>query len=181
MQPAISGRRYSKGHRASWRRSGRRRSGLPGLSRRTRPSFWRAARGSGSSGASRAGAVARQERGLSREQVPVMVAADRGGATLSHTLPALNADKCEGSAGADLRPGCPAGLRRQPLLSARRGGARHPSREHQRLCRRAGPGCRAHPAIRSPGVAVAARGAALPQKVLRAIRPALESAGFSAS
>ena len=30
--------------------------------------------------------------GLSREQVPILVAADRGGETLSHTLPALNAD-----------------------------------------------------------------------------------------
>ena len=29
--------------------------------------------------------------GLSREQVPILVAADRAGATLSHTLPALNA------------------------------------------------------------------------------------------
>ena len=29
---------------------------------------------------------------LSREQVPILVAADRAGATLSHTLPALNAD-----------------------------------------------------------------------------------------
>ena len=32
-----------------------------------------------------------RKRGLSREQVPVLVAADRAGATLSHTLPALNA------------------------------------------------------------------------------------------
>ena len=31
-------------------------------------------------------------RGLSHEQVPILVAADRTGATLSHTLPALNAD-----------------------------------------------------------------------------------------
>ena len=33
-----------------------------------------------------------KKRGLSREQVPILVAADRGGETLSHTLPALNAD-----------------------------------------------------------------------------------------
>ena len=33
-----------------------------------------------------------QKPGLSREQVPILVAADRGGETLSHTLPALNAD-----------------------------------------------------------------------------------------
>ena len=32
-----------------------------------------------------------RKRGLSREQVPILVAADRAGATLSHTLPALNA------------------------------------------------------------------------------------------
>ena len=57
---------------------------------RTRPSFWRAGRGSGSSTASRAGKA--KKRGLSREQVPILVAADRGGETLSHTLPALNAD-----------------------------------------------------------------------------------------
>ena len=33
-----------------------------------------------------------QKPGLSREQVPILVAADRGGETLSHTLPALDAD-----------------------------------------------------------------------------------------
>ena len=33
-----------------------------------------------------------KKRGLSREQVPILVAADRGGETLSHTLPALNTD-----------------------------------------------------------------------------------------
>ena len=33
-----------------------------------------------------------RKRGLSREQVPILVAADRTGATLSHTLPALDAD-----------------------------------------------------------------------------------------
>ena len=78
------------GATASWRRSSRRRTGLPGSSRRTRSSSSRAARGSGSSSASRAGKA--KKRGLSREQVPVLVAADRGGETLSHTLPALNAD-----------------------------------------------------------------------------------------
>ena len=31
-------------------------------------------------------------RGKSREQVPILVAADRGGATLSRTLPKLDAD-----------------------------------------------------------------------------------------
>ena len=33
-----------------------------------------------------------RKRGLSREQVPILVAADRAGETLSRTLPALNAD-----------------------------------------------------------------------------------------
>ena len=33
-----------------------------------------------------------RKRGLSREQVPILVAADRSGAILSHTLPALNPD-----------------------------------------------------------------------------------------
>ena len=33
-----------------------------------------------------------RKRGLSREQVPILVAADRGGATLSRTLPKLDAD-----------------------------------------------------------------------------------------
>ncbi len=48
----------------------------------------------------------------------------------------------EGGAGAGRRTGCDARLRRQPLLSARCGGARHPTREHQRFCQRAGPGAR---------------------------------------
>ena len=50
-----------------------------------------------------------------------------------------------GDAGADPRPECPAGLRRRPLLSARLGGARHPSRERQRLYRRSGPRRSTHP------------------------------------
>ena len=33
-----------------------------------------------------------RKRGLSRERVPILVAADRAGETLSHSLPALNAD-----------------------------------------------------------------------------------------
>ena len=37
-----------------------------------------------------------RKRGLSREQVPIPVAADRVGATLSDTLPALNADSVKG-------------------------------------------------------------------------------------
>ena len=34
-----------------------------------------------------------KKRGLSREQAPILVAADRAGETLSRTLPALNADR----------------------------------------------------------------------------------------
>ena len=37
-----------------------------------------------------------RKRGLSREQAPVLIAADRAGATLSDTLPALNADSVKG-------------------------------------------------------------------------------------
>ena len=93
--PSAAGLRRARriaGVTASWRRCAKRRTGLPGSSRRTRPSFSRAGRGSGSWIASRArrGGKARK-RGLSREQVPILVAADRAGATLSHTLPALNA------------------------------------------------------------------------------------------
>ena len=45
-----------------------------------------------------------RKRGLSREQVPVLVAADRGGETLSHTLPALNADNVKAVLGPVLAP-----------------------------------------------------------------------------
>ena len=45
-----------------------------------------------------------KKRGLSREQVPVLVAADRAGATLSHTLPALNADNVKAVLGPVLAP-----------------------------------------------------------------------------
>ena len=55
----------------------------------------------------------------------------------------------EGGAGAGRRPRCLARLRRQPLLSARRSGAGHPSREHQRRRRRAGSRRPAHPAVNS--------------------------------
>ena len=44
----------------------RRRTGLPGSSRLTRPSFWRAGKGSGSSTGSRAGAAARPANAVSR-------------------------------------------------------------------------------------------------------------------
>ena len=56
----------------------------------------------------------------------------------------------EGGAGAGRRPRCLARLRRQPLLSARRSGARHPAREHQRRRRRAGSRRPAHPDGQQP-------------------------------
>ena len=56
----------------------------------------------------------------------------------------------EGGAGAGRRPRCLARLRRQPLLSARRSGAGHPSREHQRRRRRAGSRRPAHPDGQQP-------------------------------
>ena len=65
---------------------------MPGSSRLTRPSFLRAARGNGSWTTNRAGAAARPQTRLAREPGPILVAADRAGETLSHTLPALNAD-----------------------------------------------------------------------------------------
>ncbi len=81
---------------------------MPGSSRLTRPFFWRAARARGlrrfrckdcgktfgalTGTAHRWRGGKAKKRGLSREQVPILVAADRGGETLSHTLPALNAD-----------------------------------------------------------------------------------------
>lgn len=46
--------------------------------------------------------------------------------------------------------GCLAGLRRQPLLSTRRRGAGHRSREHRRLDRRTSARCGAHPDGRQP-------------------------------
>ena len=44
------------------------------------------------------------KRGLSREQVPVLVAADRGGATVSAVLPAVSADALEGRSDPLSRP-----------------------------------------------------------------------------
>ena len=60
-----------------------------------------------------------RKRGLSREQVPVLVAADRTGETLSCTLPILNEER-DGGSGAGRRPRRLARLRRQQVLSARR-------------------------------------------------------------
>ena len=66
---------------------------MPGSSRPTRPSWLESRKGERKLNRKprRRGGKARK-RGLSREQVPILVAADRTGATLSHTLPALNAD-----------------------------------------------------------------------------------------
>ena len=126
------------------------RTGLPGSSRQTRRSSLRAGRASGSWSASRAGAAARPAS-----------AASRASRCRSWSLPTVPARpqpypagaehrQREGGAGAGPRPGCAARLRRQPLLSARRGGARHPSREHRRLGWRAGPGRGAHPDGQQP-------------------------------
>ena len=90
-----------------------------------------------------------RKRGLSREQVPILVAADRTGATLSHTLPALNADS--------VREALEPVIARDALLVStptaairRRSGARHPSREHQPLRRRACARRPAHPDGQQP-------------------------------
>ena len=67
--PSAAGLRRARriaGVTASWRRCAKRRTGLPGSSRRTRPSFSRAGRGSGSWIASRAGAAARPANAASR-------------------------------------------------------------------------------------------------------------------
>ena len=67
--PSAAGLRRARriaGATASWRRCARRRTGLRGSSRRTRPSSLRAGRGSGSWSASRAGAAARPRSAASR-------------------------------------------------------------------------------------------------------------------
>ena len=84
----------------------------------------------------RAGADPGRRRPWRRDPQPYPAGAQRG--------------QREAGAGADPRPGCAARFRRKPLLSARRGGARHPSREHQRLGWRAGPGRAAHPDCQQP-------------------------------
>ena len=117
----------------------------PESSRRTRPSFSRAGRGSGSWIASRAGAAARPG-GLSREQVPILRRSRRRDPQPHLARPQRK--EREGGAGAGRRPRCLARLRRQPLLSACRSGA--PSREHQRRRRRAGSRRPAHPDGQQP-------------------------------
>ncbi len=86
-----------------------------------------------------------RKRGLSREQVPILVAADRGGATLSRHPAETRRGQREAGAGAGDRPGRPARLRRRSLPSPRCRGARHSSPERQPLRRRAGARGRAHP------------------------------------
>ena len=87
-----------------------------------------------------------KKRGLSREQAPVLVAADRGGATL--TLPMLNADSVKKALKPVLAPDAllvsDANRCYPPVAAAR------PSRMHQRLGWRAGPGCGAYPDGQQP-------------------------------
>ena len=91
-----------------------------------------------------------RKRGLSREQVPILVAADRTGATLSHTLPALNADS--------VREALEPVIARDALLvsDANRcyppvaAALDHPSREHQPLRWRACARRPAHPDGQQP-------------------------------
>ena len=101
-----------------WVRVDRRRAGLRGSAR---------LQGQEARPLARAGADPGRRRPWRRDPQPYPAGAERR--------------QREGRAGAGPRPGCAARLRRQPLLSARRGGARHPSREHQRLGRRAGARC----------------------------------------
>ena len=130
--PALRGLRRARriaGVTASWRRVRQAPvSGLPGSARRTRPSLSRAGRGSGSWIAKprRRGGKARK-RGLSREQVPILVAAGSRRRDPQPHLARPQRKEREGGAGAGRRPRCLARLRRQPLLSACRSGAGHPS------------------------------------------------------
>ncbi len=112
--------------------------------------------GAGAACRGRRGGKARK-RDLLREQVPVPVAADRGGETLSHTLPALNADSVKAVLGrSSPRMPCrsptptaairPSRRRSTSPLPASESGARCTSRNSQ------------------PRHHVAARGAALPPK-----------------
>ena len=125
----------SLGATASWRRSGKGRTGLSGIVEADETFVLESRKGGSGSWTAkprRRGGKARK-RGLSREQVPILVAADRTGATLSHTLPALNADS--------VREALEPVIARDALLVSdanrcyppRRSGARHPSREHQPL------------------------------------------------
>ncbi len=70
------------------------RESPPALSRPTKPMCWKAAKASGTLIARRGGKAGK--RGLSSEQVPAPVAADRGGTTVSAVLPAVNADVLRG-------------------------------------------------------------------------------------
>ena len=60
--------------------------------KRTRPTFWRAGRARAGWGARHGGGGGKaKKRGLSREQVPVLMAADRSGTTVSAVLPRADA------------------------------------------------------------------------------------------
>ena len=66
-------------------------------------------------------------RGLSSEQVPILVAADRTGATISAILPAVNADTINRRPGPGARQGRPPGHRWRIVLSTlRREAGCHP-------------------------------------------------------
>ena len=68
-----------------------------------------------------------RKRGLSREQVPIPVAADRGGETLSHTLPVLNADSVKEALEPVLAPDALLVSNANRCYPPVAGGARHPS------------------------------------------------------
>ena len=139
--PSAAGLRRARriaGVTASWRRCAKRRTGLPGSSRRTRPSFSRAGRGAeAGSQAAPARRQGPQTRPLARAGADPGCRRSRRRDPQPHLARPQRKER-EGGAGAGRRPRCLARLRRQPLLSACRSGAGHPSREHQRRRRRAG-------------------------------------------
>ena len=75
-----------------WRRRGAIRRYSRGSWKRTRPTSWRAGRVRAGLDARHGGGAAKaKKRGLSREQVPVLMAADRSGTTVSAVLPRVDA------------------------------------------------------------------------------------------
>ena len=81
-----------------------------------------------------------KKRGLSREQVPVLMAVDRGGTTFSAVLPRARRDGPHGRPRSGGRQGRPAGLRRRRELPAVRRRARSEPREPQPVDGGTGPG-----------------------------------------
>ena len=82
------------------------------------------------------------KRGLSREQVPILTAAARGGATVSAVLPAVTADALRNALGPAVARDIL--LRRPSLVSPLRGRARRAPRGAQRDGRRTGAWPSAH-------------------------------------